>query len=102
MKSATPYHAGEIAAQNKAGTRGAAAELAAVMTDSLNFSSNHDEFLAARKFSVLTSVDSVSGDVWVHNQVSDAMRIFFIKDIAFEPFANTVDIDLGNFRTHAP
>ena len=65
MKSATPYHAGEIAAQNKAGTRGAAAELAAVMTDSLNFSSNHDEFLAARKFSVLTSVDSVSGDVWV-------------------------------------
>ena len=65
MKSATPYLAGEIAAQNKAGTRGAAAELAAVMTDSLNFSSNHDEFLAARKFSVLTSVDSVSGDVWV-------------------------------------
>ena len=40
--------------------------------------------------------------VWIHNQVSDAMRIFFIKDIAFEPFANTVDIDLGNFRTHAP
>ena len=65
MTPSTPYHAGEIAAQNKAGTRGAAAELAAVMTDSLNFSSNHDEFLAARTFSVLTSVDIVSGNIWV-------------------------------------
>ena len=41
----TRYHAGEIAAQNKAGTRGAAAELSAVMTDSLDFTSNHDVFL---------------------------------------------------------
>ena len=65
MTSSTPYHAGEIAAQNKAGTRGAAAELAAVMTNSLSFSSNHDEFLAARTFSVLTSVDIVSGNIWV-------------------------------------
>jgi len=65
MGTSTPYHPGEIAAQNKAGTRGAAAELAAVMTSSLNFSSNHDEFLAAQNFSVLTSVDTVSGDVRV-------------------------------------
>ena len=59
------YHAGEIAAQNKAGTRGAAAELAVVMTSTLNFSSNHDEFLAAQNFSVLTSVDTLSGSVRV-------------------------------------
>ena len=65
MVPPTPYHAGEIAAQNKAGTRGAAAELAAVMTETLNFSSNHDEFLAARNFSVLTSVDPVNGTVRV-------------------------------------
>ena len=65
MVSTTPYHAGEIAAQNRAGTRGAAAELAVVMTDALNFSSNHDEYLAELNFSVLTSVDTVSGDVWV-------------------------------------
>ena len=65
MVSITPYHAGEIAAQNRAGTRGAAAELAVVMTDALNFSSNHDEYLAALNFSVLTSVDTVNGNVWV-------------------------------------
>ena len=65
MALSTPYHAGEIAAQNKAGTRGAAAELAAVMAKALNFSSNHDEFLAARNFSVLTSVDTVHGSVMV-------------------------------------
>ena len=65
MTTTTPYHAGEIAAQNKAGTRGAAAELAVVMTSTLNFSSNHDEFLAAQNFSVLTSVDTLSGSVRV-------------------------------------
>ena len=40
--------------------------------------------------------------IWIHNQISDAMRMIFIKDIAFEPLTNTIDIDLGNFRTHAP
>ncbi len=59
------YHAGELAAQDKAGTRGAAAELAVAKSHSLNFSSNHDAFLANQTFAVLTSVESVTGSVWV-------------------------------------
>ncbi len=65
MAPSKPYHSGELAAQHKAGTRGAAIELAEVMTDSLSFSSNHDAFLAARRFSVLTNVEADSGHVWV-------------------------------------
>ncbi len=59
------YHKGELAAQDKAGTRGAAAELAAGMRNSLNFSSNHDAFLAAQSFAIVTSVDNACGQVWV-------------------------------------
>lgn len=65
MTSTSPYHAGELAAQDKGGTRGAATELSAVMSNSLDFSSNHDAFLAAQNFSVLTSVDVSSGKVWI-------------------------------------
>ena len=35
------------------------------MKDSLSFSSNHGAFLAASNFSVVTSVDAATGNVWV-------------------------------------
>ncbi|WP_086930755.1 pyridoxamine 5'-phosphate oxidase family protein [Agarilytica rhodophyticola] len=62
---ATSYHRGELAAQDKAGTRGAAAELAVGKRSALNFSSNHDAFLAAQSFAVLSSVNLKNGQVWV-------------------------------------
>ena len=65
MKPSNPFHAGEIAAQQKAGTAGVATELAVSMTDSLNFASNHDAFLAAQSFAVLTTVNVKANDVWI-------------------------------------
>lgn len=65
MKSSTPFHSGELAAQDKAGTRGIAAELSVGKSNSLNFSANHDAFLAAQSFAVVSSVDVDSGRVWV-------------------------------------
>lgn len=65
MKPSSPFHAGERTAQQKAGTSGVASELATSMTDSLSFSSNHDAFLAAQSFAVLTSVDLENNNVWV-------------------------------------
>jgi len=59
------YHPGELAAQDKAGTRGAAAELAAGKRSALSFSSSHDAFLAAQSFAALASVDIKSQSVWV-------------------------------------
>lgn len=59
------YHYGELTAQEKAGTLGTAAELAAGMRNSLNFSANHDAFLTAQSFAVISSVDLESGYVWV-------------------------------------
>lgn len=61
----TSYHPGELVAQDKAGTRGAAAELAAGKRSALNFSSNHDAFIAAQSFAALASVDLSSELVWV-------------------------------------
>ncbi|MGB0943011.1 MAG: pyridoxamine 5'-phosphate oxidase family protein [Marinomonas sp.] len=60
-----PYHQGELAAQDKAGTRGAASELAAGKRSALNFLANHDAFLAAQSFAAMTSVDLNTGDVWL-------------------------------------
>lgn len=59
------YHPGELSAQDKAGTRGAAAELAAGKSSALRFSSNHDAFLAAQSFAALASVDIKSQSLWV-------------------------------------
>ncbi|WP_076420401.1 pyridoxamine 5'-phosphate oxidase family protein [Colwellia sp. UCD-KL20] len=64
-KRSTSYHPGELAAQDKAGTRGAAAELAVGKRNSLNFSANHNAFLAAQAFAIISSVDLKSGCVWV-------------------------------------
>jgi len=64
MSSSDSYHSGELAAQEKAGTRGAAAELAAGKRDTLSFSSNHNAFLAAQSFAVVSSLDR-DGRVWV-------------------------------------
>eukprot|EP00523_Entomoneis_sp_CCMP467_P008532 CAMPEP_0168739116 /NCGR_PEP_ID=MMETSP0724-20121128/11287_1 /TAXON_ID=265536 /ORGANISM="Amphiprora sp., Strain CCMP467" /LENGTH=571 /DNA_ID=CAMNT_0008786489 /DNA_START=26 /DNA_END=1741 /DNA_ORIENTATION=- len=64
--TASTYHPGELAAQDKAGTRGVAAELLAGKTDTLSFSKNHDAFLAAQSFAVVSSVESDSGGaMWV-------------------------------------
>lgn len=66
-----PFHAGELAAQAKAGTRGVAAELKAGQGDKLSFARNHDAFLASQTFAVVTSVvkgggnDDDQHDVWV-------------------------------------
>lgn len=65
MKPSSPFHAGEIAAQQKAGTAGVAMELAVGMTDSLSFASNHDAFLAAQSFAVLTTVNLQADSVWI-------------------------------------
>lgn len=65
MKSSLAFHSGELAAQDKAGTRGSAAELIVAKSDSLSFSANHDAFLAAQSFAVISSVDLDSGRVWV-------------------------------------
>lgn len=59
------YHSGELTAQNKAGTKGVAAELAAGKRSALSFASGHDVFLAAQSFAALTSVDMKSESVWV-------------------------------------
>jgi predicted pyridoxine 5'-phosphate oxidase superfamily flavin-nucleotide-binding protein len=64
MTVVTAYHAGELAAQDRAGTRGVAAELFAGKSSSLNFASNHDAFLAAQSFAVVSSVD-VDDRIWV-------------------------------------
>ncbi|WP_438464112.1 FAD-binding oxidoreductase [Marinomonas sp. PE14-40] len=60
-----PYHQGELAAQNKAGTRGAASELAAGKRRVLNFLANHDAFLAAQSFAAMSIVDLSTGSVWL-------------------------------------
>jgi len=65
MHTTTPFHSGELVAQDKAGTRGAAAELAVGLKKSLNFSSNHDAFLAAQSFAVVTSIEAATDKVWV-------------------------------------
>jgi len=59
------YHSGELTAQNKAGTKGVAAELAAGKRSALSFASGHDVFLAAQSFAALASVDLKSESVWV-------------------------------------
>ena len=64
-KISTSYHHGELVAQDKAGTQGAAAELAAGKRSALNFFFNHDAFLAAQSFAVMSNVDLNSGFVWV-------------------------------------
>lgn len=62
----SPFHAGELEAQRKAGTRGVALELAVCQRPTLSFSSNHDAFLASQSFAVVTSVDTTSDNqVWV-------------------------------------
>jgi len=58
-------HSKELAAQDKAGTRGVAAELAVGKRSALSFSSNHDAFLAAQSFAVLANVDLKRQSVWV-------------------------------------
>ncbi|CAB9521473.1 monooxygenase, ferredoxin reductase component [Seminavis robusta] len=58
------FHAGELSAQEKAGTRGVAAELLPGKTGALNFSKNHDAFLAAQSFAVVSIVQN-GGHVWV-------------------------------------
>lgn len=63
--SVISYHPGELAAQDKAGTRGAAAELALGKRSALSFSSGHDAFLAAQSFAALASVDVRNQSVWV-------------------------------------
>mmetsp|Transcript_26335 Transcript_26335/g.40404 ORF Transcript_26335/g.40404 Transcript_26335/m.40404 type:complete len:235 (+) Transcript_26335:566-1270(+) len=65
MTASNPFHAGELAAQDKAGTRGAASELAVGQRSTLNFSSNHDAFLAAQSFAVVSSVDQEDDNLWV-------------------------------------
>ncbi len=65
MKTTTTFHSGELAAQDKAGTRGIAAELIVGKSDSLSFSANHDAFLAAQSFAIISSVDMDNGRVWV-------------------------------------
>lgn len=65
MNSSSSFHSGELAAQDKAGTRGVAAELAVGKQLSLSFSANHDAFLAAQSFAVVSSVNLQSGHVWV-------------------------------------
>ena len=59
------YHSGELSAQDKAGTKGVAAELAAGKRSALNFASAHDVFLAAQSFAALACVDLKSELVWV-------------------------------------
>ena len=61
---ANTFHVGELAAQDKAGTRGVAAELLPGKSASLSFSRNHDAFLAAQSFAVVSSVQQ-DGQVWV-------------------------------------
>eukprot|EP00567_Pseudictyota_dubia_P006029 CAMPEP_0197455398 /NCGR_PEP_ID=MMETSP1175-20131217/40682_1 /TAXON_ID=1003142 /ORGANISM="Triceratium dubium, Strain CCMP147" /LENGTH=204 /DNA_ID=CAMNT_0042989253 /DNA_START=37 /DNA_END=648 /DNA_ORIENTATION=+ len=62
---ATSYHPGELVVQTRAKTSGVASELLAGKSKSLNFSKNHDAFLAAQSFAVVSSVDPTSGQVWV-------------------------------------
>ena len=65
----TSFHAGEVAAQERAGTRGVAEELGTGIRTSLNFASNHDAFLAAQMFAVVSSVHKQDGNgngqIWV-------------------------------------
>ncbi|WP_165725000.1 FAD-binding oxidoreductase [Pseudoalteromonas sp. SA25] len=63
--SVSTYHPGELSAQDKAGTKGVAAELAAGMRSTLSFASGHGMFLAAQSFAALASVDLKSESVWV-------------------------------------
>lgn len=63
--SDSSYHPGELAAQDKAGTRGVAAELAVGKHSALSFASGHDVFLAAQSFAALASVDLKNESVWV-------------------------------------
>lgn len=63
--SVLTYHSGELIAQDKAGTKGVAAELAAGKRSALSFASGHDAFLAAQSFAALTSVDLKNDSVWV-------------------------------------
>ncbi|WP_067102260.1 FAD-binding oxidoreductase [Marinomonas atlantica] len=63
--SVSTYHPGELSAQDKAGTKGVAAELAAGKRSALSFASGHDAFLAAQSFAALASVDLKSESVWV-------------------------------------
>lgn len=71
----SPFHAGELTAQDKAGTRGVAAELARGQRAKLNFAANHDAFLAAQSFAAVTSVDANSS-VWVTPLFGKAGDIF--------------------------
>lgn len=63
--SVSTYHPGELTAQDKAGTKGVAAELAGGKRSALSFASGHDVFLAAQSFAALASVDLKSESVWV-------------------------------------
>lgn len=63
--STTSFHTGELRAQEKAGTLGAASELVVGRKSSLNFKANHDSFLAAQSFAVVCSVAPKDGAVWV-------------------------------------
>lgn len=65
MISPNTFHSGELKAQDKAGTRGVAAELLVGKRSTLNFSSNHDAFIAAQSFAIVSSVHVHSDEVWV-------------------------------------
>jgi uncharacterized protein len=54
------YHPGELLAQDKAGTRGAANELLVGRSGRLNFARNHDAFLAAQSFAAVCFVDTTT------------------------------------------
>ena len=58
------FQIGKLSVQDKAGTRGVAEELLHGKTGSLNFSKNHDAFLAAQSFTVVSSIMN-DGQVWV-------------------------------------
>ena len=78
--SVMSYHPGELTAQDKAGTRGSAAELAVGKRSALSFSSSHDAFLAAQSFAALASVDLRSQSVWVTPLFSHAGDLTAISE----------------------
>lgn len=78
--SVISYHPGELAAQDKAGTRGVAAELALGKRSALSFSSGHDAFLAAQSFAALASVDVRSQSVWVTPLFGEAGDLVAISE----------------------
>ncbi|MFC3120003.1 FAD-binding oxidoreductase [Agaribacter flavus] len=118
VRKVEQYHRGELAAQNKAGTRGAAAELARGKDSKLSFSSGHDRFIAAQSFAILASVNVKTSEIWVtplfgergdiqaqtENQLSIAMRCIPqndpIKKIENGAHLSLLCIDLNKRTRH--